>query len=143
MQNNIYNFAIKGSEINKNVLCEMCDQMPEDMRKRFIEAILGIVNVDDAAASIPKEVTERDNTVRTMTGLNYFFGTVEYDYPEDVTRYFTDEKKATKFAETGDSGCYNDWEYKKTDTYQYSATHTFTRHSNCSLDDWFRIHDNK
>ena len=143
MQNSIYNFALKSGEINRIVLCEMCDQMPEDMRKRFIEAILGIVNIDDAVASIPKEVTERDDTVRTMTDFNYFFGTVEYDYPENVTRYFKDEEKATKFAETGDSGCYSDWEYKQTDTYQYPATHTFTRHSNCPVDDWFRLHDNK
>ena len=143
MQNSIYNFALKSGEINRIVLCEMCDQMPEDMRKRFIEAILGIVNIDDAVASIPKEVTEHDGTVRTMTSFNYFFGTVEYDYPENVTRYFKDEEKATKFAETGDSGCYSDWEYKQTDTYQYPATHTFTRHSNCPVDDWFRLHDNK
>ena len=47
MQNSIYNFALKSGEINREVLCEMCDQMSEDMRKRFIEAILGIVNVDE------------------------------------------------------------------------------------------------
>lgn len=143
MQNSIYNFALKSGEINRIVLCEMCDQMSEDMRKRFIEAILGIVNVDEVAASIPKEVTERDGIVRTMTSFNYFFGTVEYDYPENLTRYFKDEEKATKFAETGDSGCYSDWEYKQTDTYQYPAMHTFTRHSNCSVGEWFILHDSK
>ena len=144
MQNSIYNFALKSGEINREVLCEMCDQMSEDMRKRFIEAILGIVYVDEVTASIPKEVTERDGTVRTMTSFNYFFGTVEYDYPENVTRYFKDEEKATNFAETGKGGSsYSDWEYKQTDTYQYPATHTFTRHGNCSVDDWFRLHDNK
>ena len=94
MQNNIYNFALKSGEINRNVLCEMCDQMPEEMRKRFIEAVLGIVDVDEI--QIPVTSKSRDGVVRTMREYNYLMDRVEYSYLEHDVRWFKDEKKASE-----------------------------------------------
>lgn len=137
MQNNIYNFALKSGEINRNVLCEMCDLMPEDMRQRFIEAILCIVNVHEVVASIPTESRIRDGIVRTMTGYNYLMDRLDYSYKEDVTRYFKDEDKAARYIETGDY-FYDDSNYEQKDAYPYAGTHTFERHSDCELDVWLR-----
>lgn len=139
MQNNIFNYALKSGEINRNVLCEMCDQMEESMRKRFVEAILGIVNyIDDVIANIATTKTDRNGRVRTLQNYNYLQDRLDYTYPEERVRFFKNQEDADKYTETGD---YN-WgssNYEKKEGYEIEAKHTFIESNYCTLYEWERI----
>ena len=134
MQNNIYNFAIRSNEIDKIVLCEMCDEMEPGIRDRFVNAILGIVNVDELVASIPEETTGRDG-IRIFVDYNYLQDKLWYKYRETVKRWFADKELAEKYEKTGDYP-YGKSSYKQEGEYTIEASHVFDRESYCQLSDW-------
>ena len=126
---NIISYAIKSGEINKDMLIAMVEQMDDDMAIRFTEAILGIA----VSEEIP-EVSNVNNCQCRFLNYNYLKDLVEYEYDEEVTRYFRTEKEAEEFSE----GKYYSWtgERRSSDEYQYEGKHMFTEKDTCSLTRW-------
>lgn len=130
--NDLMEYAILNGEVNKAALIEMIKQLPEEIRRRFVEAILCI--------SYPKEITVPD--VKNIYGhsncrfksYNYLFDRIEYEYDEEEIRWFADEESAKRFAENGFGGWNGQREPKE--GYEFEASYVFTYKSECPLKSW-------
>ncbi len=132
---NLIEYAILNGKINKSALCEMANQMPDDVCQRFVEAILGIVNLDYVANGIPETKKEMFGQKDCrLVGFNYLFQRVSYEYDNEETRYFEDEKMAEEFTKDGS----NRWRGLRNPVSgsEFSGTHTFTETSDCRLEQW-------
>lgn len=126
---NIISYALKHGEINKDMLVAMVREMDEEMAVRFTEAILGI--------AVPKAVPQASNVEGCqcrLLGYNYLKDCVDYEYEEEVTRYFKTEKEADEFS---DGKSYR-WagERRISDEYKYEGKYVFTNKSTCQLSRW-------
>ncbi|MBQ3950733.1 MAG: hypothetical protein II661_09680 [Bacteroidales bacterium] len=133
MQNNIFNYALKTGEINREVLCEMCDQMDAAMRARFVEAVLGIIDVSNI--EIPQTSINNHRGERVFKSYNYLQDVVTYTYKETVRRYFKEQEKAEKYTQTG-SCSYSDYECREQGDFTIAAEYVFDREDTCSLYSW-------
>ncbi len=130
--NDLMEYAILNGEVNKAALIEMIRQLPEEIRQRFVEAILGI--------SYPKEITIPD--VQTIydhsncrfKSYNYLFDRVEYEYDDEAIRWFKDEASAKRYEEDGFGGW--DGEREPKEGYRFKASHVFTYKNECPLGYW-------
>lgn len=130
--NDLMEYAILNGEVNKAALIEMIRQLPEEIRQRFVEAILCI--------SYPKEITVPD--VKTIyghnncrfKGYNYLFDRVEYEYDEEETRWFADDVSAKRYAENG-FGSWNGLREPQ-EGHEFEASYVFTYKSECPLKSW-------
>ena len=127
---NIISYALKNGENNKDMLVAMVSQMDEDMAIRFTEAILGIAVQEE----IPEVSKVYDHNNCRFLGYNYLKDVVEYEYEEEVTRYFKTEKEADEFS---DGNSYR-WagERRISDEYQYEGKRVFTEKETCQLARW-------
>ena len=127
---NIINYALKHGEINKDMLVAMVSQMDDEMAVRFTEAILGIA-FQEVIPEVSK-VYDHDNC--RLLGYNYLKDVVEYEYEDEVTRYFKTEKEADEFS---DGKSYR-WagERRISDEYKYEGKHVFTEKDTCQLTRW-------
>lgn len=137
MLNNIYNYALINGKIDKSVLCELCDQMDEGMRERFVNAVLGIVDIHDVEKEIPREMVDNYKRTRRFRSYNYLQNRVEYEYDKIETRWFRDEESAKKYEETGDAR-YGTYVYESKEDFGIKAEHMFTFNSECDLCEWGR-----
>ena len=135
MQNNIYNFAIRSNDINKNILCEMCDLMDPKMRERFVNAILMVVDYKEVLENLPKTSKVGSRDCR-LVSVNYLTGVVDYEYDETVTRYFRTEEEAQRLINEG----LGKWDGrgKLDDEYKFEGTHTFTEANSCNIEQWVK-----
>ena len=134
MQNNIYNFALRSNEINVDTLCEMCDMMEPDVRDRFVNAILGIVDYREVIDNLPKTAKIYDRENCRLVSVNYLTGNVRYEYDDVVVRYYKTEEEANRFIEQGRGRW--DGNNKKDDEHPFEAVHIFHESSSCGINEW-------
>lgn len=133
MQNNIYNYALKVGEFKIATLCELCDQMDPTFRDRFITALLGIVDMGEIVANLPKTQVVLGREA-TMKDSNYLFDIVYYEYDEQDTRYFKNEKDAADYRDNGNG--YWKSENCASESHPIEASHLFHRESSTSFAHW-------
>ena len=135
MQNNIFNFALNHADINKTILCTLCDQMDEEMRERFVNALIGIVDMDEIERKISRYSSDRNGERWTFESYNYLLDRVYYTYEHKDKRYFKTQEDADKFAETGDYD-YGKSKYCEEGEYNIKAIFSRPSSSYTSLYNW-------
>lgn len=137
MIQNIYDFALvqaaKSNSFHIDALCRMCNEMPEEHRKRFIEAILGIVDIDAIINSLPISQDYNGHDC-SLYNVNYLLDEVQYSYEEEKTLYFNDPSKANHFSEDGSYEYYGN--EREDETHTICVTHKFTRMSTTTINSW-------
>ena len=138
MQNNIYNYALrrayKDGEINIDALCEMCDQMDEGMRERFVSAIL-LKDYRETVCAVPV-YSEKYGQRRRRTGYNFLKDIVYFEYNAPRERWFETEEMAREYEETNGAEHYYDGSREKTDTCKFVGVINQKYNSETTLEDW-------
>ena len=132
--NNLIEYAILNGEVNRVALNEAIKQLPEEIRQRFVEMAIGLVDTSVLYPNIPqvKNVYGHENC--RFLSYNYLYDRVNFEYEEEDVRWFKDEKDANRFSSTGDYGWVGEREPK--DGYGIKASRTVKHTSSCSLSAW-------
>lgn len=135
MSYNLISYALGHGEINVDVLVDLVKQMDESMALRFTEAVLGIVNQNEITKGIPVVSNIYEHKDCRLVAYNYLQDIVDYEYDEEVMRYFESKEEAEKFS----SGKLSRWsgERKISDKCSYEGKQIVTEAGTCSFDKWF------
>ena len=131
---NLLEYAILNGEVNRVALNEAIKQLPENIQQRFVELAIGIVSADLFSPNIPQIKFLYGHKDCRYKGYNYLYDRVEFEYDEEETRFFENEKDADRFSSTGDYSWTGVREQK--DGYNIKASHVFKHTSECPLDTW-------
>ena len=112
-------------DFDRKVLSNLVNQMDEDYASRFVNALIGLVDMDAEIAALPTHIDEFDGkTNLNLVSANYLTDTVRYSYDQSIGRYFKTAEQAHTFAESG-RGRY-DGQSKQDDEYQFLGVYVCT-----------------
>lgn len=117
----IYIAAVEMANANqlKDSIVDVLKDMGDcDIVERFIETVFGV----DVKADKLATITEYDGWECTLIKFDYITDTVEYQREKDITRYFSDKKKAEIYSNRGEYR-YSDMNYDQTDEYCFPGTY--------------------
>lgn len=140
MINDFYTFtfiqAYKSNSIDIEALCFVLEEMPQNMRERFVEAAIGFVNPKSFIEGIPAKTNHHHHIGSKMISANYLLNEVTYFYEEDKTLYFHSKAHAKDYA---NCGAY-DYEgvIKEDNEHPFKATHRFTHRNTTDSESWQR-----
>ena len=102
--NKIYQYAFRkawsSDEINEVVLEDLLSDLDNDVRTRFVEAAIGLVDLNKIKSDIPATSKIGDKTCR-FESYNYLTDTVRYEYAYADVRYFPTQDDADAYTASG------------------------------------------
>ena len=132
--NNLIEYAILNGEVNRVALNEAIKQLPEEIRQRFVEMAIGLVDTSDLSPKISQTKNIYGHENCRFLSYNYLYDRVNYEYEEEDVRWFKDEKDANRFSSTGDYSWVGERELK--DEYNIKASRIVKHTSSCALSAW-------
>lgn len=126
-------YALQHAAVEPAHLINAINQIEPDQQDRFVELVLGLVNLDDVVNDIPTTAVYNDK-VCTFEGYHHLTEKVDYSYPDSDTRYFETQEDADRWV----AGKYykGSSSYSESEKYPFRAVKNYTSHSSMSLSSW-------
>ena len=122
-------------DLNIDALVHILGEMEDRRADRAIEALIGIVNLDEMLSRIPTLSRADKGSVCVLENFNYLDDQVRFKYTRTDTKYFATPEEADKYTCNGDYR----WDKSKTrqeGEYVFEGNYTHESTDYCSYQKW-------
>lgn len=127
--------ARNNGDLNIDALIRILNEMNERQADRVIQALIGLVNIDEMFNALPAHSKADKNVVCALEHFNYLEDEVRFKYVRTDTKYFATPEDAEKYTNTGDYD-WNNYKNRQEAQYVFEGNYTHEADGYCTYEKW-------
>lgn len=127
--------ARNNGDLNIDALYHILGEMDDRRADRTVEALIGIVNLDDLYSRIPTLSKADKDSICVLESFNYLDDQVRFKYTRTDTKYFVTPEEAEKYTSNGDYK-WDKYKTRQEGEYVFEGNYTHEANDYCSYQKW-------